>query len=137
MGIPYNSLWGHRGLSHSVLAAAVIALLAVGAFRGLRGRCPSLPWAWGFLFLCTAAHGVLDALTNGGLGVAFLSPFSNARYFLPWGPIQVAPLGLYEFVSGEAWPAVRSELLWIGLPASALMLGAAVVKRRRRVPPPA
>ena len=27
----------------------------------------------------------------GGLGVAFFSPFSNARYFLPWRPIRVAP----------------------------------------------
>jgi inner membrane protein len=134
MGIPYHSLWGHRGLSHSVPAAAVIALLAVGAFRGLRGRCPSLPLAWGFLFLCTVTHGVLDALTNGGLGVAFFAPFSNHRYFFPWGPIQVSPLGLYDFFSGEAWPAVRSELLWIGIPCAALLAGAAL-RRRMRTPP--
>jgi len=127
MGVPYNSLWGHRGLSHSLLAAA-------GAYRGLGGRRPSLSAAWGFLFLCTVSHGILDALTNGGLGVAFLAPFSNHRYFLPWGPIQVSPLGLYDFFSVEAWPAVRSELLWIGIPCTILMLGAAVLKLRRRLP---
>jgi hypothetical protein len=38
------------------------------------------------VFLATASHGVLDATTNGGLGVAFFSPFDNRRYFLPWRP---------------------------------------------------
>jgi inner membrane protein len=28
-----------------------------------------------------ASHGVLDALTNGGHGIAFFSPFLNERYF--------------------------------------------------------
>jgi len=32
-----------------------------------------------YLFLATASHGVLDAMTNGGLGVAFFSPFDNRR----------------------------------------------------------
>jgi len=26
-------------------------------------------------------------MTNGGLGVAYFSPFDNRRYFLPWPPI--------------------------------------------------
>src|SRR5215831_7502105 len=44
-----------------------------------------------YLFLATASHGVLDAMTNGGLGVAFFSPFDTTRYFLPWRPIRVSP----------------------------------------------
>jgi hypothetical protein len=31
----------------------------------------------------TASHGMLDAMTDGGLGVAFFAPFDNARYFFP------------------------------------------------------
>ena len=31
LGVPYYSLWGHRGLTHSLLAAAVVA--AVGTAR--------------------------------------------------------------------------------------------------------
>ena len=37
-----------------------------------------------YLFLSTASHGVLDALTDGGLGVAFFSPFDQTRYFFPF-----------------------------------------------------
>nr|HRC76832.1 rhodanese-like domain-containing protein [Kouleothrix sp.] len=32
-------------------------------------------------------HGVLDAMTDGGLGVAFFAPFSATRYFFPFRPI--------------------------------------------------
>ena len=39
-----------------------------------------------------ASHGVLDALTDGGPGVAFLAPFDDTRYFFPWRPIRVSPL---------------------------------------------
>ena len=38
-----------------------------------------------------ASHGVLDALTDGGSGVAFLAPFDDTRYFFPWRPIRVSP----------------------------------------------
>lgn len=33
-------------------------------------------------------------LTDGGLGVAFFSPFDNKRYFLPWRPIRVSPISV-------------------------------------------
>jgi inner membrane protein len=50
-----------------------------------------------FLFVVTASHGVLDAMTNGGLGVAFFAPFTSARYFLPFRPVQVSPISLAAF----------------------------------------
>ena len=37
---------------------------------------------------------MLDTLTDGGLGIALLWPFSNERYFAPWRPLPVAPIGL-------------------------------------------
>jgi inner membrane protein len=79
------------------------------------------------LGLVVATHGLLDTLTDGGLGVALLWPFSDARYFAPWRPIPVAPIGrrlfgaaglslmLYEcvlflpfFVIG-LWPRARGR----------------------------
>jgi hypothetical protein len=34
-----------------------------------------------YLFFAAASHGVLDAITNGGLGVAFFSPFDKHSLF--------------------------------------------------------
>lgn len=72
-----------------------------------------------FLFLRAISHTLLDAMTSGGLGVAFFSPFSNERYFFPWRPIRVSPIGVDFF--GEAGVAVlRSEMIWVGLPCAAI-----------------
>jgi hypothetical protein len=43
------------------------------------------------------SHGLLDTLTDGGLGCALLWPFDLTRYFAPWRPIPVAPIGLAYF----------------------------------------
>jgi hypothetical protein len=43
-----------------------------------------------FLFLCGASHGFFDAMTNGGLGVAFFAPLDSRRYFLTFRPLEVA-----------------------------------------------
>ena len=40
-----------------------------------------------------ASHALLDTMTDGGLGCALLYPFSNERFFAPWRPIPVAPIG--------------------------------------------
>src|SRR5947209_20270017 len=68
-----TDLLGHRGLSHSLFVAAVIAL-AAGAlwFRAL--QVGSRAW-WrvvAFLFGAAASHGLLDAMTAGDVGVALL-----------------------------------------------------------------
>ena len=68
------------------------------------------------LFLLTASHGILDAFTNGGLGVALLSPFDNGRYFFPWTPIEVSPIGVRAFFSAWGLGVLKSELLWVWLP---------------------
>ena len=49
---------------------------------------------WGLLTLAAvASHGILDTLTDGGLGAALFWPFSNARVFAPVRPLPVAPIG--------------------------------------------
>lgn len=116
-GIHYGDFWGHRGFTHSlVFAAALAGVVAVALSRhSMAGiRRFSL---FAYLFIATASHGVLDAMTNGGLGVAFFSPFNNSRYFLPWRPIVVSPISVHRFFSGRGYAVLQSELLWIWLPA--------------------
>jgi inner membrane protein len=47
--------------------------------------------------LVLASHGLLDTLTDGGLGVALLWPFTTRRWFAPWRPLPVAPIGARLF----------------------------------------
>jgi inner membrane protein len=75
-------------------------------------------WAYVlFFFAVGASHGLLDAMTDGGRGVALLAPFSNDRYFLPWTPIEVSPLGVRAFLSRRGLSVMKSEMLWVWLPA--------------------
>jgi len=129
-GVPYGDFWGHRGFTHSLVFAALLASVVVLlAFREVvQGLSRFALWA--YFFLATASHGLLDALTNGGLGVAFFSPFNNTRYFLPWTPIQVSPIGASRFFGHRGLEVVESELLWICLPATLLSVSAWLIRRR-------
>jgi inner membrane protein len=96
-GIPYQAPFGHRGAVHSLVFAAFCGLVL-----GLVGRAINLPAVSIAVTaaLMMASHGLLDTLTDGGLGIALLWPFSNARYFAPWRPIPVAPIGPRLFAAG-------------------------------------
>lgn len=50
-----------------------------------------------YLFSATASPGVLDAMTNGGLGFAFFTPFDNRRYFSPFRPVAVSSFSVEAF----------------------------------------
>src|SRR5262245_30341891 len=65
--IPYQAMLGHRGLSHSLLVAGVLALLVTVIVRRVLPTSPSPAKLWLFFFVATASHGLLDAMTNGGL----------------------------------------------------------------------
>jgi inner membrane protein len=75
-----------------------------------------------YFFLCTASHGVLDALTDGGLGVAFFSPFDTTRYFFSVRPVLVSPIGISQFFSPYGIRVLASEVMWIWLPSCALFV---------------
>ncbi|HEB58716.1 MAG TPA: metal-dependent hydrolase [Gammaproteobacteria bacterium] len=130
LGVPYASMWGHRGITHSLAFALLTGMIVA------RSGFPSLTvfkvkW-WrlvAFFTLVTASHGLLDAMTNGGLGVAFFAPFDDARYFLPWRPIVVSPIGVRAFFSEWGWRVVKSELIWVGIPCALLLL---LAWRRRK-----
>lgn len=127
-GIRYGDFWGHRGFTHSLLFAVILAAAAVLAcfFREAPGVNRGVLWM--YFFLATASHGLLDAMTNGGLGVAFLSPFDNARYFFRWRPILVSPISVTRFFSDRGIGVLQSELLWIWIPAGALAVVAFAIR---------
>ena len=120
--IPSGHLFGHRGFFHSPFFAAAAALLVVSVFFR-EWQAFTRPWfrAVAFFFLMTASHGLLDAMTNGGRGVALLWPLSNERFFLPWTPVEVSPLGLGRFLSARGFAVLKSEALWIWLPLGAVV----------------
>ena len=129
-GIHYGSLFGHRGFTHSLFFAALLACLGtvVGFRRG--HSLGSRGWVWFYLFLATASHAILDAMTNGGYGVAFFSPFVNTRYFFPFAPIEVSPIGgAGHFFASGGWRVLASEVLWIWVPSALFTAGALLLRR--------
>jgi inner membrane protein len=128
-GIGYEELLGHRGLSHSLVFALVLSLIVT--FLAF----PRPPQRWtrfllfSYFFVVTASHGVLDAMTDGGRGVAFFAPFDDTRYFFPFRPIRVSPIGL-SFFSARGLDVIWSELLWVCIPAT-MIAGAVLVGRKR------
>jgi inner membrane protein len=129
-GIPYHSPFGHRGFSHSLVFAAATALL----FTLLIGAARRRPLrAFLFLFVSAASHALLDAMTDGGLGVALLWPFSNERYFAPFRAIEVSPLGVSRFFSNRGMAVLQSELVWVWAPLAGLGLSLFLMRRMRTV----
>jgi inner membrane protein len=133
-GVHYDDFLGHRGFTHSLVFAFLLAGAATLLFRDGDGRVPNLFLIWTYLFLATASHGFLDAMTDGGLGVAFFAPFDNTRYFFPWTPVRVAPIGLFRFFSMRGLSVFMSELVWIWIPAGLLAAGSWVSRRQSLKP---
>ena len=129
LGVPGIELGfgpSHRGVTHSVAFALLLG--AVGAFAVKRGIPAARTVALMLLLAAIAlSHGLLDAMTNGGPGVAFAAPLSDERFFLPWRPIAVSPIGL-RFFSMRGVSAMASEFVWVWLPVG---LGFAAVCRRK------
>ena len=116
-GIRYGDLLGHRGLTHSILFAFLLSAILTLFIRQTQRFATFV-----FLFLCTLSHGILDAFTDGGLGIAFFSPFSNTRYFFPWRPLEVSPIGISGFLSGPALSVLMSEIKFIWIPCALIFL---------------
>jgi len=117
LGIPYENWLGHRGFTHSIFFAVLWAILCAFIF----GKQNKIIF-FVVVFLATLSHGVLDAMTTGGLGVGFLIPFDNSRYFLPVRPIQVSPIGIKNFFSKWGIKVILSEMVWIGVPCVIVLL---------------
>jgi len=119
LGIPYDHPFGHRGFTHSLPFA--VALAGGGTLLAPAVEAQPLT-AFGVLLVSAASHGLLDALTNGGLGIALFSPFSQRRYFLPWRVIEVSPLRPSELFSRRGLRVLRAEMRWVWGPCLAMAL---------------
>ncbi len=127
-GVQYEDVLGHRGFFHSLLFALIWAAFVVRLeFRQARSR--ELSWLIVFFFAVTASHGALDAFTNGGLGVAFFSPFDNTRYFFGWRPLEVSPISIARFFSEGGSAVLRSEFKYVWLPLASLWLSVWIARR--------
>jgi inner membrane protein len=130
-GIEYGDMLGHRGFTHSIFFAALLAVFVTFVF--FQNSSGSQLLIFLFLFISTLSHPVLDALTNGGLGVGFFAPFSNERYFFAYRPIEVSPIGVGDFLSERGLKVLLSELRWVWLP-SAICFGLGhLIKRAREL----
>ena len=126
--IGYGNLLGHRGITHSILfAVATGCAVALFCLRDLEVS----RWKLALYFsAATLSHPLLDMLTNGGLGVALLAPFSNERFFFPLRPIAVSPIGI-GFFSERGLEVVLSELVLIWLPSIVVTTALWLVFRNR------
>jgi len=128
LGIPYADFWGHRGFFHSIFFAFILSILVVIIF--FRKELCGFPtifkksgfWLTLYFFIITASHGILDAFTSGGLGIALLSPFDNTRYFFPITPIKVSPISITAFFSKWGYNVIKSEIFWIWMPLIGLII---------------
>jgi len=134
-GIPYEHALGHRGLTHSIAFALLIGIVVP------KVAVPTIPcWSarYGILALyfglVTLSHGLLDAFTDGGLGIAFFAPFDTTRYFFPWRPLTVSPIGVTQFFSPWGLGAIISEFFWIGIPVVCWLMGLSLIKKAKGLP---
>lgn len=129
-GIAHSDMFGHRGITHSLLFAALLsAIVALIGFREIRSFSTQYWILTVLLFLATASHGVLDSMTNAGLGVGFLIPFDNERYFAPWRPLTASPLSISRFFSGSGVSILANELRFVGPPVAAFAVIGIAVRR--------
>lgn len=129
-GVRYGDTLGHRGFTHSLLFAALVAFAVVALFFGGERRRRAALFV--YFFLVTVSHALLDMLTDGGLGVGLLSPFSDERYFFPFRPVEVSPIGVGRFFSEWGLRVIRSELLWVWLPSALFVLLVLIFRRLRQ-----
>ncbi len=121
LGIAYGDALGHRGFTHSLLFALLVAI-AVPPMMFRQNKNAWLPIAL-LAFVATASHGVLDAFTDAGLGVGFLIPFDDSRYFAWWRPLETSPLSISRFLSARGVSILLNELAYILLPFGSFVLG--------------
>jgi len=123
LGIPFSHPLGHRGFFHSPFFGLLVGLAVALVFFHERAVLSRRRTFLAVYFGClTASHGLLDAFTDGGMGIALLSPFDHQRYFFPWTPIVVSPIGIPEMFSAWGAEVMRSELLWVWLPCLVVLI---------------
>src|SRR4029453_8575684 len=117
LGVRYEDPWGHRGATHSLMFALMVGVAAALVARLLRR--PALRTG----VLATpvlTSHALLDTLTDGGRGCALFWPLDLTRYFAPWRPLPVSPIGLgflspYGMYVAATEMALFAPVFWYAL----------------------
>jgi inner membrane protein len=123
-----DSIYSHRGITHSLLFAAAAALVAM-----LLVRAPVSRWrVWLVLAAAAASHPLTDMLTNGGSGIALFAPFWNDRFHSPWTPVEVSPLSVSAFISARGVEILLNEAVWVLLPLACVLGVVEVIRQRQR-----
>lgn len=127
-GISYADMFGHRGFTHSIFFAVLFGALV--AFLVQRFLKTGISFIKLFIFfsLVTFSHPFLDMLTDGGLGVALFAPFSDERFFLPFRPVEVSPIGV-RFFSERGIEVILSEIVWVWLPAIFIFIFVSTIRK--------
>ena len=128
-GIPYEDMYGHRGITHSIFFAALWSFILILFFHWKEQRSNIIKLII-FYFLATVSHSILDAFTTGGRGVAFFAPFDDTRHFFPYKVIQVSPMSISRFFSKWGLEVLASEAKYIGLPCLILWIISKIKKSK-------
>ena len=100
------TLRAHRGLSHALIAAPVVALVAAAAARLVFRRAALLPTYLMALAATVFGHILCDLWT--GWGTRVLLPFSDRRLGLDWTSV-LDPLFTLPLLAGAAFALLRSR----------------------------
>lgn len=120
LDVPHDAILGHRGISHCLLFALAMALLAMP----LMGRCRPA-WTFAFLFAAGASHGLADMLTQGSKGIMLWWPLSEVRYDWAEQPIPASGVLARSITDGSLPYILWAELCWLLVP---LLIVAAIVR---------
>lgn len=126
---PFWSAIAHRGVTHTLAASLLAGICATLIARALHATHAKAFW---FVFLSMLSHPLLDMFTNGGAGIPIFWPVSFERYFWPWTPIEVSPLGLTSFFSERGVEVLESELVWVWAPFFFTYVLLRIVKAKRQ-----
>ena len=130
LGVPYSNTFGHRGVSHSLpfalLIAAGLVALAI-RFKVFPGDLALRTFL--VASAATGSHGLLDMTTNGGMGVGLLIPIVPERVFFPFRPIEVSPISPRRFLTDGA-PVLASEFIWVWVPIMVLVASVWIWRNR-------
>jgi inner membrane protein len=135
LGTDYRGMFGHRGITHSIAFAALLAALCALEMSGGSSAQRRSLRLWGALFACGLSHALLDGMMSGGKGVAFFAPFTAKRLHLPIRPIDASPPGRSMLLREGGVKVSASEILWIWVPFLLLAAVALWADRRRAARP--
>ncbi|HEV8123080.1 MAG TPA: metal-dependent hydrolase [Gemmatimonadales bacterium] len=107
LGAIPNTPFSHRGITHSIIFALFVALVAGALVRGTTRR-QLLTGLW--VFAALGSHGLLDTMSRLGNGPMLFWPLTHAQYEFPWRPIPGVLTAEY-YLTREAIPTLVVETM--------------------------